>query len=168
MAENPRIDALVPPDGPDDMGLELHSAGREVTFGFSDMWPIDRLGELCSGPAGLGMPERCPNCASQKLLVAIDRRQQRNYFCRDCTMCWHPAFAELHRVDRETCSGCGLTTTACFERFEVRTRFLAGQWAHGYEIAEALPDGYRIRRSGSQEVLPEVFVAADVRPEGAR
>ena len=51
---------------------------------------------------------------------------------------------------------------------EVRTRYLAGQWAHGYEIAEVLPAGYRIRRRGSQEVLSEVFVDADVRPEDDR
>ena len=51
---------------------------------------------------------------------------------------------------------------------EVRTQYLAGQWAHGYEIAEALPSGYRIRRRGSQEVLSEVFQAADVRPDGDR
>jgi len=51
---------------------------------------------------------------------------------------------------------------------EVRTRYLAGQWAHGYEVAEVLPDGYRVRRRGSQEVLAEVFPAGDVRPEGNR
>jgi len=48
---------------------------------------------------------------------------------------------------------------------EVRTRYLSGQWAHGYEIAEVLPRGYRIRRLGSREVLAEVFDAADLRPE---
>jgi len=51
---------------------------------------------------------------------------------------------------------------------EVRTRYLSGQWAHGYEIAEVLPAGYRIRRCGSQEVLSEVFADADVRPEDHR
>jgi len=49
---------------------------------------------------------------------------------------------------------------------EVRTRYLVGQWAHGYEVAEVLPDGYRVRRRGSQEVLAEVFAAADLRPDG--
>jgi len=53
-------------------------------------------------------------------------------------------------------------------RVEVRTRYIAGQWAHGYEIAQILPSGYRIRRRGSQEVLPEVFDAADVRADGDR
>jgi hypothetical protein len=48
---------------------------------------------------------------------------------------------------------------------EVRTRYLDGQWAHGYEIAEILPSGYRVRRRGTGEVLSEVFRAADVRPD---
>ena len=49
---------------------------------------------------------------------------------------------------------------------EVRTRYLRGQWAQGYEVAEVLPTGYRIRRRGSQEVLPDVFSIADVRSYG--
>ena len=51
---------------------------------------------------------------------------------------------------------------------EVRTRYQAGQWAHGYEIAEVLEGGFRIFRRGSQEVLPDVFGAADVRLDGDR
>jgi len=51
---------------------------------------------------------------------------------------------------------------------EVRTRYLAGQWAHGYEVAEVLPDGCRVRRRGSQEVLADVFTAADLRPYSDR
>jgi hypothetical protein len=47
---------------------------------------------------------------------------------------------------------------------EVRTRYVPGHWAHGYEVAESLPKGYRIRRCGSKEVLSEVFADADVRP----
>ncbi len=46
---------------------------------------------------------------------------------------------------------------------EVRTRYVPGHWAHGYEVAETLPNGYRIRRCGSKEVLSEVFNDADVR-----
>ena len=49
---------------------------------------------------------------------------------------------------------------------EVRTRYQAGQWAHGYEVAEALEGGYRVLRRGSQEVLPDVFGPADVRLDG--
>jgi hypothetical protein len=70
MAENLGIDWLVPPDdGDTDIGVELACAGREAIFGF------DTLGELFSGPASLAMRERCPDCASPNLLVAIDRRQ---------------------------------------------------------------------------------------------
>jgi len=99
-------------DGTDDIGSELQRAGREVTFGF------DAFGGLRSGTADSVMPESCPNCLSTKLLVAIDRHQQCNYFCRDCTMCWHCESGEFRRVNRETCPGCDLATTACFERFE--------------------------------------------------
>jgi cold shock CspA family protein len=46
---------------------------------------------------------------------------------------------------------------------EVRTRYQQGQWASGYEIAQVVPLGYRVRRSGTPDTLPEVFVPADVR-----
>jgi len=46
---------------------------------------------------------------------------------------------------------------------EVRTRYVAGQWARGYDIAEVLPGGVRIRRQGSGEILTEVFRSSDVR-----
>ena len=50
----------------------------------------------------------------------------------------------------------------------VRTRYLDGQWAQGYEIAEILPSGYRVRRRGSQEVLFDVFRDVDIRADGDR
>lgn len=46
---------------------------------------------------------------------------------------------------------------------EVRTRYLPGQWAQGYEVVQILPSGYRILRRGSQDVLSEVFAIEDVR-----
>jgi hypothetical protein len=52
------------------------------------------------------------------------------------------------------------------DHVEVRTRYQAGQWAHGYEVAEVLEGGYRVSRRGSQEVLPDVFESADVRLRG--
>ena len=52
------------------------------------------------------------------------------------------------------------------DHVEVRTRYQAGQWAHGYEVAETLEGGYRVLRRGSQEVLPDVFEPADVRLDG--
>ena len=112
MAEDFRISRSAPSDdGIDDILTELSQAGREATFGF------DAIGGLSKG----AMPEHCPNCLSTKLLLAIDHQQQWNYFCRECTMCWHSEFGELRRVDRETCPGCDLATTACFERFEQPT-----------------------------------------------
>ena len=48
-------------------------------------------------------------------------------------------------------------------RVEVRTRYERGQWAGGYEIAQAVELGYRIRRQGSLDTLPGTFDPADVR-----
>ena len=48
-------------------------------------------------------------------------------------------------------------------RVDVRTRYERGQWAGGYEIAQVVELGYRIRRPGSLDTLPDVFVPADVR-----
>ena len=134
------IDRSAPPvGGLDDIGLNLMCAGREATFGFSCMWPIDVLGDLCGGPTGVAMPERCPNCASTKLLAAIDRRQQRNWFCTDCAVCWHPEFGQLRRVDPETCPGCGLTTT----RIEVAVQgFTTDTWV---PARQTRPEGLPVR-----------------------
>ncbi len=49
---------------------------------------------------------------------------------------------------------------------EVRTRYLPGQWAGGYEIAQVVELGYRIRRPGSLDTLPDIFAPADVRRAG--
>jgi len=49
---------------------------------------------------------------------------------------------------------------------EVRTQYQAGQWAHGYQVAEVLDGGYRVMRRGTREVLPQVFEPADVRLGG--
>jgi hypothetical protein len=46
---------------------------------------------------------------------------------------------------------------------EVRTRYAPGHWANGYEVAETLPSGYRIRRCGTKEVLSDVFSDKEVR-----
>ena len=46
---------------------------------------------------------------------------------------------------------------------EVRTRYEQGQWAGGYEIAQIVESGYRIRRPGSLDTLPDIFMPADVR-----
>jgi len=48
-------------------------------------------------------------------------------------------------------------------RVEVRTRYQKGQWASGYEIAQVVESGYRLRRPGAADTLPDIFVPADVR-----
>ena len=49
-------------------------------------------------------------------------------------------------------------------RVEVRRRFDAA-WAHGFEVAELTPAGYRLRRLSDGELLPVDFDADDVRRE---
>ena len=46
---------------------------------------------------------------------------------------------------------------------EVRTRYVPGQWAPGYEVVQVLSTGYKVCRRGSQDVLSEVFAIEDVR-----
>jgi cold shock CspA family protein len=51
-------------------------------------------------------------------------------------------------------------------RVEVRTRYQRGQWAGGYEIAQVVEFGYRVRRPGSRDTLQDIFVPSDVRDAG--
>ena len=41
-------------------------------------------------------------------------------------------------------------------------------WADAFEVADATSDGYLIRRSSDDSVLPEPISATKVRPGGAR
>jgi hypothetical protein len=45
---------------------------------------------------------------------------------------------------------------------DVRSRYV-GDWSSGFEVAEPLNDGYRIRRLSDGSVLPDVFTNEDVR-----
>lgn len=49
-------------------------------------------------------------------------------------------------------------------RVEVRGRF-DGKWSRGFELAEVLADGYRVKRMSDDSVLPAVFEPDDVRKE---
>ena len=49
-------------------------------------------------------------------------------------------------------------------RVYVRNRFL-GDWTTGFEVAEVLRVGYRLRRLSDGQVFPDVFVFEDVRLE---
>ncbi len=51
-------------------------------------------------------------------------------------------------------------------RVEVRTRYLGGNWSPGWETARVVDSGYCVRRPGSRDMLPEIFVPADVRQAG--
>ena len=46
---------------------------------------------------------------------------------------------------------------------EVRNRF-TGTWSRGFDIAEVVPGGYRIRRLSDGSVLPTLFAREDIRP----
>ena len=52
-------------------------------------------------------------------------------------------------------------------RIYVRTRYL-GEWSGGFEVAEVLDDGYRIRRTSDGYDFPDVFPFDDVRLERRR
>ena len=49
-------------------------------------------------------------------------------------------------------------------RVDVRSRFDA-RWSHGFEVAEAVPGGYRIRRLSDGALLPTDFPTDEIRPE---
>jgi hypothetical protein len=50
---------------------------------------------------------------------------------------------------------------------EVRNRF-TGAWSRGFELAESVDDGYRVRRLSDGSILPTVFLPEDVRPRPAK
>jgi hypothetical protein len=47
---------------------------------------------------------------------------------------------------------------------DVRNRFV-GAWSSGFEIAESVSDGFRIRRLSDGSILPDVFAGEDVRQQ---
>ena len=47
---------------------------------------------------------------------------------------------------------------------DVRNRFV-GSWSHGFEVAERVQGGYRVRRLSDDSVLPDIFPSEDVRSE---
>ena len=54
------------------------------------------------------------------------------------------------------------------QRIEVHTKY-DDSWCGGFEIAAVLPDGYRVRRTHDQMVLPEATGDDDIRSvRGAR
>jgi hypothetical protein len=51
-------------------------------------------------------------------------------------------------------------------KVEVHSRYQRGQRASGYEIAQVVESGYRLRRPEARDTLPDTFVPADVRLAG--
>jgi hypothetical protein len=47
---------------------------------------------------------------------------------------------------------------------DVRSRYV-GAWSSGFEVAEPVNDGYRVRRLSDGSVLPDVFTNDDVRAQ---
>jgi len=60
----------------------------------------------------------CPGCKSEKL-IPVSAGEDINFFCQDCVLCWHVEHARTEAVDPETCPGCHLGSTACFERWGI-------------------------------------------------
>ena len=52
-------------------------------------------------------------------------------------------------------------------RIEVRNRF-DRRWNRGFAVAEVIGDGYRIRRTSDDQLLPSLFTADEVRREHRR
>ncbi len=63
-----------------------------------------------------------------------------------------------------TQNGDPVSTLAVGTKVCVRNRFL-GEWTTGFEVAEVLDDGCRIRRLSDDHVFPDVFAFDDVRLE---
>lgn len=60
------------------------------------------------------------------------------------------------------------TRLASGTRVEVRIKLDAVRWAKGFEVVDAQPSGYRLRRLSDGEIMPVVFAADDVRAERKR
>ena len=61
--------------------------------------------------------KQCPECGGETL-IPVATREGTNFFCQDCVLCWHLERGRVNVVDPQTCPGCQLGTTACFERWE--------------------------------------------------
>jgi hypothetical protein len=67
--------------------------------------------------AVLGLLKQCPECGGERL-IPVATTEGANFFCRDCTLCWHVEHGGVNVVDPQTCPGCQLGTSACFERWQ--------------------------------------------------
>ncbi len=58
-------------------------------------------------PALTGTAPRCPGCGSSRT-TWVDAAAERNFLCKTCGTCWHPAADAADRVDPRQCPGCNL------------------------------------------------------------
>jgi len=70
----------------------------------------------------------------------------------------HPAFG-TDAEEEDAPGALAVGTAIC-----VRNRFI-GNWSSGFQVAEVLEDGYRIRRLSDGLAFPDVFAFEDVRTE---
>lgn len=73
----------------------------------------------------------------------------------------------VHRVDGRREDPCieaaeGETPVECGDQVEVHTTF-TDSWVSGFEIAEVIPEGYRVRRRSDKSLLPGYTSESDVR-----
>ena len=54
----------------------------------------------------------CPHCGNGRL-EAVSERDSTNFFCPQCTSCWHPELDWVIRVNPTTCSDCA-RRSVCF------------------------------------------------------
>lgn len=52
--------------------------------------------------------EECPECGGRTLVFAV-AGERTNFFCPACASCWHVTLGWTHRVNPETCPGCGFS-----------------------------------------------------------
>ncbi len=49
------------------------------------------------------------------------------------------------------------------DQVDVHTQF-SDSWVRGFEIAEVIPEGYRVRRKSDGSLLPDFTSESDLRP----
>jgi len=100
--------------------------------------------------------KQCPECGGDKL-IPVTAGEETNFFCEDCVLCWHLEYGRATVVDPQTCPGCELGTTACFERWDISTRPLIGPGESGREGDKGWGDIESELYSSAREASVECF-----------
>jgi hypothetical protein len=122
-------------DTNEDVEWEMCCSDREFAAGFIPFSNLDMASVLATTrnptanerltPHRVKRLTRCPECEGQNLIPVVAGRKM-NFFCSDCTLCWHLDRDEPARVNPWTCPGCALVTTACFERYDRSSKATPG------------------------------------------